>query len=64
MKWIITVEATGPGPPEQVRIRRLLKVALRTFGLRCLSIGTAATDKGDHGAGLSEGRTCDATRQR
>jgi hypothetical protein len=36
--WTITVCPTGNGPPPEIRIRRLLKVALRAFGLRCVAV--------------------------
>ena len=36
--WTIHVRSEGDGPPEEVRIRRLLKIALRAFGLRCTGI--------------------------
>ncbi len=34
----IIFEAVGDGPPTAVRIRRLLKGALRHYGLRCVAI--------------------------
>lgn len=37
MPWQITLEAVGEGqPPEEIRVRRLLKAALRTYDLRCI----------------------------
>ena len=41
--WTLTFRATGQGPPVEIRVRRLLKAALRTYGLRCVRhAGTAA----------------------
>jgi hypothetical protein len=37
--WTFTVEAVGAGPPTVVRVRRLLKAALRAYGLRCIGYG-------------------------
>lgn len=34
----ITLEASGAGAPLMVRLRRFLKFALRTFGLRCVRV--------------------------
>ena len=35
--WTLTFRATGQGPPVEIRVRRLLKAALRAYGLRCIS---------------------------
>jgi hypothetical protein len=34
--WTLSFRAEGDGPPVEIRVRRLLKAALRSFGLRCL----------------------------
>ena len=34
----ITLEDTGNGPPFPLKVRRLLKVAFRMFGLRCVDM--------------------------
>jgi hypothetical protein len=34
--WHLTFRAEGDGPPVAIRVRRLLKRALRSFGLRCV----------------------------
>lgn len=34
----IELRAIGAGPPTQIRVRRLLKCALRSFGLRCTKV--------------------------
>jgi hypothetical protein len=39
-RWLITLEAVGNGPPTDVRIARLLKMAWRGYGLRCVELGT------------------------
>jgi hypothetical protein len=47
----LTFRDTGEGPPFDVRLARLLKVALRTFGLRCIDVTTqppAAPGRNDH----------------
>lgn len=38
MAWTITLRAEGPGPAEEIRIRRALKLLLRRAGLRCLRV--------------------------
>jgi hypothetical protein len=35
---VLTLADTRTGPPFEIRLRRLLKVALRTFGLRCIDL--------------------------
>ena len=35
--WTITVVAAGAGPPLTIRVRRWLKNALRSYGLRAVS---------------------------
>lgn len=35
---ILTLVSTGQGPPFAVRVRSLLKRALRAYGLRCVGI--------------------------
>lgn len=37
-RYEIVVRAEGPGPAAAIRLRRFLKCALRSFGLRCLGI--------------------------
>ena len=34
--WFLAFRAEGDGPPVEIRVRRLLKRALRGFGLRCV----------------------------
>jgi len=36
------LECAGIGPPFAVRVRRLLKAALRCYGLRCIGFDPAA----------------------
>jgi hypothetical protein len=43
MNWdtediVLRFRSAGAGPPTQVRVRRLLKAALRAYQLRCVSI--------------------------
>lgn len=43
--YTLTFCATGDGPPLAVRVRHLLKAALRSWGLRCTAItGTGGDD--------------------
>lgn len=44
-QWTITVRAEGDGPPLPVRVRKFLKLALRTFRLRCVSVAPANNDR-------------------
>ncbi len=36
--WVITLQAEGPGPHTEIRVRRFLKSALRAYGLRCVRV--------------------------
>jgi hypothetical protein len=36
-RYVLTFTPTGPGPAPAIRVRRLLKHALRSCGLRCVS---------------------------
>ena len=46
--YIVTLRPTGEGPPGPIRLRRFLKCALRSFGLRCIGCEPAAVErKGD-----------------
>jgi hypothetical protein len=36
--YILTLEDTGDGPPAPIRLRRLLKLALRYMGFRCIDV--------------------------
>jgi len=37
-RYLVTLETAGAGPPPMVRIKRLLKAALRVYGLRCVGL--------------------------
>ena len=39
--YLIELRPEGPGPPGEVRLKRLLKAALRHYGLRCSSATTS-----------------------
>jgi len=41
-KWTLTFRTEGDGPPPTIRIRHLLKTALRACGLRCVAIAQDA----------------------
>jgi hypothetical protein len=48
--WPMTFRAEGAGPPAAIRVRRLLKAALRGYGLRCVSLcGPDAVQHGKYG---------------
>ncbi len=40
--WTLDFRAEGDGPPVEIRVRRLLKRALRSFGLRCVDYRLAS----------------------
>jgi len=40
--WTLTFRSTPNSVPEEIRMRRLLKAALRQFGFRCVSTAKAA----------------------
>ena len=42
--WTLSFRAEGAGPPVECRVRRLLKVALRAYGLRCTNYAVAHGD--------------------
>jgi hypothetical protein len=47
--YTLTLRAEGDGPPVAIRLRKALKVLLRSFGLRCTGveqIGTAQACEG------------------
>jgi hypothetical protein len=71
--WVLAFHAVGDGPPIECRIRQLLKVAIRSFGLRCRSYavcpvpaaltGRAQSSRSNFTAGRANGATSH-TRQR
>jgi hypothetical protein len=40
-RFLVTLEAPPGGAPAAVRLRRFLKAALRSFGLRCVRVAPA-----------------------
>jgi hypothetical protein len=42
--YTVTLQPTGDGPPPIVRLRKLLKAALRSYGLRCVECREVATE--------------------
>lgn len=44
MIYTITLKPTAEGPPPAIRLRRLLKIAGRSLGLRCVSVSEASED--------------------
>ncbi len=36
--WLMEFRPEGQGPPAAIRVRRLLKAALRAYGLRCVTV--------------------------
>ncbi len=37
LPMVLVLGPDGSGPPVEIRVRRLLKAALRSFGLRCVT---------------------------
>ena len=48
-RWVLTFEAAGCGPPMVVRVRRLLKAALRGYGLKAIEARQEAHATGAKG---------------
>jgi hypothetical protein len=44
-RWILEFEPAPSSVPVTVRVRSLLKVALRSFGLRCVHVETAEREQ-------------------
>jgi hypothetical protein len=42
-RFTFSFTATGDGPPAEIRVRRMLKAALRHYGLRASFVPTPAT---------------------
>ncbi len=36
--WTLVFRAEGDGPPVEIRVRKLLKAALRCYRLRCVQV--------------------------
>jgi hypothetical protein len=52
LTWHIVIIANDqPGPPPEIRLRRALKMLLRTFGLRVLSVHPADSTEGEFAQG-------------
>jgi len=49
--------------PEAIRLRRFLKSALRSFGLRCTAVEQIGTAQGLEGTGDTSGQSEPPTRQ-
>jgi hypothetical protein len=47
--WTLSFRAEGPGPPVEIRVRRLLKAALRRYGLRCVDMNMAGDARQTNG---------------
>jgi hypothetical protein len=45
-QWALTFRADGPGQDTAMRIKLLLKAALRRFGLRCVDCRMTTPDEG------------------
>ena len=65
-RWTLTFRSEGDGPPVEIRVRRLLKGALRSHGLRCTDIrrtphpanaGERTEDGAGNGVPLAHDRT-------
>jgi hypothetical protein len=55
--WVIKFKAEGPGPDAATRVRNLLKIALRSIGLRAVSVAIAAEEPGAAGRPSGRGRS-------
>ena len=53
--YSVTFEATGPGVETILRVRRMLKISLRSFGLRCVAIAPATPQDATEGHGPTTG---------
>ena len=53
-RWKLTFQAEGDGPPVAVRVRRLLKAALRTYRLRCVAVDSPDRPEAAKSAGSGD----------
>ena len=60
-KYEIVLRAEGAGPPTINRLRRLLKAALRAYGLRCLGFGEIKPEQSEDGAAESRASPTETT---
>ena len=47
-RWTLILRPEGDGPPAVCRVRRLLKLALRRCGLRCIEVRHDETPRPSH----------------
>ncbi len=47
--WTLTLRAEGDGPPVEIRVRRVLKWLLRSFGLRCVRVSEERQPEAEEG---------------
>jgi hypothetical protein len=53
--WVLTFVPTGPSTaPMSVRVKRLLKCALRAFGLKCVRVSGLKVKNGKAGSASLE----------
>jgi hypothetical protein len=55
--WLLTFRSEGEGPPTVLRVRRLLKAALRAYGLRCVRVDEVPDDGKVNDDGRSDPRS-------
>lgn len=55
-RYILELRAEGPGPEGIIRLRRLLKCALRAFGLRCVDVRELPDNHREQQAPIGAGR--------
>ena len=63
-QYTIVFEALPCETPPPIRLRKLLKFALRSLNMRCTAAReTATNDSGDHAGGANEGPVLDHNEQ-
>ena len=73
--YTVTFTSAGTGPEMIIRLRRMLKISLRSFGLRCMAIsevedsamaipGDGKANLGDAGLGTTQSTPDASARQK
>ena len=50
--YTVTFTSAGTGPETIIRLRRMLKISLRSFGLRCTAIAATEAQDATQGHGM------------
>ena len=61
--WTVCFRPEGDGPPAAIRVRRLLKIALRCCGLRCVAVEQNGPAKAIEGAADTSAAVRESTPQ-